>query len=54
MNPMSLSKLAAMSGATLLAGMPETLATGISKDTRTIRPGDLYIALRGERFDGNR
>jgi len=54
MNPLSLSKLAAMSGATLLAGMPETLATGISKDTRTIRPGDLYIALRGERFDGNR
>jgi UDP-N-acetylmuramoyl-tripeptide--D-alanyl-D-alanine ligase len=51
---MSLSKLAAMSGATLLAGIPETVATGVSKDTRTIRPGDLYVALRGERFDGNR
>ena len=27
--------------------------TGISTDTRTINKGDLYIALRGERFDGH-
>lgn len=26
--------------------------TGISTDTRTIRPGELFVALRGERFDG--
>jgi len=26
--------------------------TAISKDTRAIRPGDLYIGIRGERFDG--
>lgn len=25
----------------------------VSSDTRTIRPGSLFIALRGERFDGN-
>jgi UDP-N-acetylmuramoyl-tripeptide--D-alanyl-D-alanine ligase len=26
---------------------------GISTDTRTLQPGDLYVALRGERFDGH-
>lgn len=25
---------------------------GVSTDTRTIRPGDLFVALKGERFDG--
>ncbi|MCS6974450.1 MAG: UDP-N-acetylmuramoyl-tripeptide--D-alanyl-D-alanine ligase [Cyclobacteriaceae bacterium] len=28
--------------------------TGISTDTRNIRPGNLFFALKGERFDGNR
>ncbi|MBV8030244.1 MAG: UDP-N-acetylmuramoyl-tripeptide--D-alanyl-D-alanine ligase [Betaproteobacteria bacterium] len=27
--------------------------TGVSTDTRTIAPGDLFVALRGERFDGH-
>lgn len=27
--------------------------SGFSKDTRTIKPGDLYIALRGENFNGH-
>lgn len=26
---------------------------GISHDTRTLKPGNLYIAIRGERFDGH-
>ncbi len=34
-------------------GMPEEPITGVSKDTRTLTPGDLYIALRGENFDGH-
>ena len=25
---------------------------GVSTDTRTLRPGELFVALRGERFDG--
>jgi len=53
MNPLTLSKLAEMSRATQLAGSPESIATRICKDTREILPGDLYVALRGERFDGN-
>lgn len=27
--------------------------TGVSTDTRTIKRGDLFVALRGERFDGH-
>src|ERR687887_321341 len=26
--------------------------TGVSIDTRTLKPGELFIAIRGERFDG--
>lgn len=29
------------------------VATGYSIDSRTIRPGDLFIALKGENFDGH-
>jgi UDP-N-acetylmuramoyl-tripeptide--D-alanyl-D-alanine ligase len=34
-------------------GMPEGLVTGVSHDTRTLKPGDLYIAIRGDNFDGH-
>lgn len=27
--------------------------TGISKDTRTLQPGDLYVAIKGDQFDGH-
>src|SRR5512141_2235860 len=27
--------------------------TGVSTDSRTIAPGDLFVALRGENFDGH-
>ena len=27
--------------------------SGVSTDTRTIEEGNLYIALKGERFDGH-
>ena len=29
------------------------LFTGVSTDSRSIRAGDLFVALRGERFDGH-
>lgn len=29
-------------------------ARGVSTDTRTLRPGDLFVALRGETYDGHR
>ena len=53
MDPLSLKEIATMSGAMLLNDNPNTLLTSISKDTRTIKPGDLYVGLRGDNFDGN-
>ena len=36
------------------AGSEATLLTGISTDTRTIRPGDVFFALSGPQHDGAR
>ncbi|QJD88090.1 UDP-N-acetylmuramoyl-tripeptide--D-alanyl-D-alanine ligase [Cohnella herbarum] len=36
-----------------LAGNDDVLLTGVSTDTRKIQPGQLFVPLRGERFDGH-
>ena len=53
MDPTSLKKLAAACGGKLLRGDGALEVTTINKDTRTIKAGDLYWALRGENHDGN-
>jgi UDP-N-acetylmuramoyl-tripeptide--D-alanyl-D-alanine ligase len=35
------------------AGSDAVIASGYSIDSRTIQPGDLFFAIRGERFDGH-
>ena len=30
---------------------PDTTLVGVSTDTRTLAPGELFFALKGERFD---
>src|SRR2546429_356009 len=42
---------AAMAG-TIVAGDRGQAFTGVSIDTRTVKAGELFIAIRGERFDG--
>lgn len=37
----------------LIQGNPELICKNFSKDTRTIQKGDIYIAIKGEKFDGN-
>jgi UDP-N-acetylmuramoyl-tripeptide--D-alanyl-D-alanine ligase len=37
----------------LLQGDARTLFTGVSTDSRTLRPGELFVALRGSNFDGH-
>ncbi|MGD9160822.1 MAG: UDP-N-acetylmuramoyl-tripeptide--D-alanyl-D-alanine ligase, partial [Desulfobacteraceae bacterium] len=37
----------------LLSGGQESVITGISTDTREIKKGEIFIALRGENFDGH-
>lgn len=36
-----------------LVGAADTCITRVHSDTRTLRHGDLFVALRGERFDAN-
>lgn len=35
-------------------GVPDGPVCGITQDTRNLKPGDLYVAIRGERLDGHR
>ena len=35
------------------AEAPDTPIARVHTDTRSLQPGDLFVALRGERFDGN-
>jgi UDP-N-acetylmuramoyl-tripeptide--D-alanyl-D-alanine ligase len=48
---MSLAEAAGVLGASVRGGDPRF--DGVSTDTRTLRSGELFVALRGERFDGH-
>ncbi len=45
--------MAATGGALQGVAVPELALTGVSIDSRTLRPGDLFVAIRGERHDGH-
>lgn len=49
----SLAEIIKATAGTLVSGNPQAGVTGVSTDSRTISPGALFIALRGERFDGH-
>ena len=53
MEPLRLSEIVAATGGRLVNG-EETLVPGVSIDTRTLKPGELYVAIRGKRLDGHR
>jgi len=52
-DPMRLDDIAAATRGRLAGGRPEVSIASISTDSRTIRPGELFIALVGDRFDGH-
>ena len=50
-----MKELLTATGGTLHASLDEQyLITGATIDTRTLKPGDLYVPIRGEVFDGHR
>ena len=53
MNPLTLSQIAQFAGASLSTGNGTVVINKVSTDSRTIKRGDLFVALRGENFDGH-
>jgi UDP-N-acetylmuramoyl-tripeptide--D-alanyl-D-alanine ligase len=51
--PLTLGDIVTATGGRLEQGNPEQRITGVSIDSRTIDRGDLFIAIRGDRFDGH-
>lgn len=47
-------EIAAACDGRLVAGGPATRVAGFAIDSRRVRPGDIFLALRGARFDGHR
>lgn len=54
MDSLSLAQIAALAGGSIASGNAETLASRVSTDSRTLQPGDLFVPLRGENFDGHK
>ncbi len=52
MRPRRLSEIARDLGVSDRPGMGDVLVTGVTTDTRELAPGQIYVALRGPRFDG--
>jgi len=50
--PLTAGWVAAVMSGAIAAGDRGRVFTGVSIDTRTLKRGDLFIAIRGERFDG--
>ncbi|MDP1646873.1 MAG: UDP-N-acetylmuramoyl-tripeptide--D-alanyl-D-alanine ligase [Rubrivivax sp.] len=50
---MTLAQAHALLPGSVLVGDGATRIQRVHSDTRTLRPGDLFVALRGERFDGH-
>ncbi|MBI2395436.1 MAG: UDP-N-acetylmuramoylalanyl-D-glutamyl-2, 6-diaminopimelate--D-alanyl-D-alanine ligase [Deltaproteobacteria bacterium] len=48
------AEIAFATGGALRSGAPERAIVGVCTDSRAVRPGNLFCALRGESFDGHR
>ena len=53
MDATTLQLLATWADATLSGGNPARTVTQVCTDSRKLAPGDLFVALRGENFDGH-
>lgn len=53
MLPLTAADIAAATGGSVALGDPAQPIGAVSIDTRTLAAGDLFVAIRGERFDGH-
>jgi UDP-N-acetylmuramoyl-tripeptide--D-alanyl-D-alanine ligase len=52
--PLTIATVLEATGGSLIQGDRQIPVAGVSTDSRSIKPGELFFALRGERFDGHR
>jgi len=52
-NATTMRQIAAWAGGTIVAGDGGATVTVVCSDSRAIKAGDCYVAIRGERFDGH-
>ncbi len=53
MERMRIREVADLCGGSLLSGDPAIEVKGVSTDSRALRDGELFLALKGDRFDGH-
>src|SRR3990167_1933372 len=53
MSRLTLDDLVRGSGGRLVSGPGAAELTGVSIDSRTLRPGEVFVAIRGHRLDGH-
>jgi UDP-N-acetylmuramoyl-tripeptide--D-alanyl-D-alanine ligase len=53
MNPLPLSQIAQFAGSCISCGDETVVVDKVSTDSRTVKPGALFVALRGQNFDGH-
>lgn len=49
----TISEILNATGGKLVNGEKEKSVVGVSLDSRTVKPDELFIALSGERYDGH-
>lgn len=49
----TVGEVVSATGGTLLSGAPDKVLSGVGTDSRSIRRDELFVALRGERFNGH-
>ncbi len=54
MDSLSLDQIAQFAGAVRQNGQGDRCVTRLSTDSRTLQPGDIFVALRGDNFDGHK
>jgi len=53
LKPMSVDEIRAATRGLLVCGARSFEVAGVSTDSRSIKPGDLFVALAGDKFDGH-
>src|SRR5437588_128111 len=53
MDPLTISQVAKLAGASGFSGDTSVRVNKVSTDSRTLKPGELFVALRGQNFDGH-